>query len=123
MTHCTNGTSIMKPFTFFKDSYNHETLLEERIFEKLEIKHAKSRIARLFNLRCLSNKVTSNTLHTKWKGNRFEQTIIKKAECSLVYNRNKCTNIKINHLQTEIASTKTSLQQKLDESTFKIHRT
>ena len=29
-----------------------------------------------------------------------------------------CTNIKINHLQTEIVNTKTSLQQKLDELTF-----
>ena len=30
----------------------------------------------------------------------------------------KCTNIKINHLQTEIANTQTSLQQKLDDPTF-----
>ena len=30
----------------------------------------------------------------------------------------KCTNIKNNHLQIEIANTKTSLQQKLDEPTF-----
>ena len=29
-----------------------------------------------------------------------------------------CTNIKINYLQTEIANTKTSLQQKLDEPNF-----
>ena len=50
----------------------------------------------------------------------FEQAIIKKAECSLIHNRIKCTNIKINHLQTEIANTNTSLQQKLDESTFTI---
>ena len=48
----------------------------------------------------------------------FEQPIIKKAEHSLIHNRTKCTNIKINHHQTEIANTKTSLQQKLDESTF-----
>ena len=47
-----------------------------------------------------------------------EQTIIKKAEHSPIYNRIKCTNIKINYLQTEIANTKTSLQQKLDEPTF-----
>ena len=48
----------------------------------------------------------------------FEQAIIKKAEHSLIHNRIKCTNIKINHLKTEIANTKTSLQQKLDEPTF-----
>ena len=48
----------------------------------------------------------------------FEQAIIKKAECSLIHNRINCTNIKIHHLQTEIANTKTSLQQKLDEPTF-----
>ena len=47
-----------------------------------------------------------------------QQAIIKKAEHSLIHNRIKCTNIKINHLQTEIANTKTSLQLKLDEPTF-----
>ena len=65
----------------------------------------------------LSNKVTPKTLQIKWKGNKFEQAIIK-AECSLIHNRIKCTNIKINHLQTEIGNTKTSLQQKLNEPTF-----
>ena len=62
----------------------------------------------------------SNTkiLQIKWKGNKLEQTIIKKAECSLIHNRIKCTNIKINHLHTEITDMKTSLQQKLDEPTF-----
>ena len=43
---------------------------------------------------------------------------MRKAECSHIHNRIKCTNIKINHLQTEIANNKTSLQQKLDEVTF-----
>ena len=71
-----------------------------------------------FNLRCLANKVTPKTLQIKWKGNKFEQAIIKKAECSLIQNRIKCTNIKINYLQTEIANTEMSLQQKLDEPTF-----
>ena len=52
------------------------------------------------------------------ESNKFEQAIIKKAECLLIHNRIKCTNIKINCLQTEIANTKTSLQQKLDEPTF-----
>ena len=41
-----------------------------------------------------------------------------KVECSLIHNSIRCTNIKINHLQTEIANTKTSLQQKLHEPTF-----
>ena len=108
----------MNHFTFTKDSYNHETLLETRKLEKLEIQLAKSRTARIFNLRCLANKVTPKTLQIKWKGSKFEQAIIKKAECSLIHNRIKCTNIKINHLQTEIANTKTYLQQKLDEPTF-----
>ena len=108
----------MNPFTFIKDSYNHETLLEARKLEKLEIKLGKSRTPRIFNLRCLANKVTLKTLQIKWKENKFEQAIIKKAECSLIHNRIKCPNIKINHLQTEIANTKTSLQQKLDEPTF-----
>ena len=85
---------------------------------KLEIQLAKSRTARIFNPRCLANKVTPKPLQIKWKGNKFEQTIINKAEHSLIHNRIKCTNIKINHLQTEIDNTKTSLQQKLDESTF-----
>ena len=48
----------------------------------------------------------------------FEQAIIKKAQHSLIHNRIKCSNIKINHLQTEIVNIKTSLQQKLDEPTF-----
>ena len=108
----------MNPFTFIKDSYNHETLLEARKLEKLEIQLAKFRTARIFNLRCLANKVTPKTLQIKWKGNTFEQTIIKKSEHSLIHTRIKYTNIKINHLQTEIANTKTSLQQKLDEPTF-----
>ena len=86
--------------------------------EKLEIQLAKSGTARVFNLRCLVNKLTPKTLQIKWKGNMFEQAIIKKAECSLIHNRIKCINIKINHLQTEIANTKTSLQQTLDEPTF-----
>ena len=86
--------------------------------ERLEIQLNKSRTVRIFNLRCLANKVTLKTLEIKCKGNKFEQAIIKKAECSLIHNRIKCTNIKINHHQTEIANTKTSLQQKLDEKTF-----
>ena len=45
ITHCTNGTSIMNPFTFIKDSDNHETLMEVRTLEKLEIQLAKSRTA------------------------------------------------------------------------------
>ena len=57
-------------------------------------------------------------MQIKWKGYQFEQTIVKKDECSLIHNRSKCTNIKINHLQIEIANTKTSQQQKLDEPTF-----
>ena len=108
----------MNPFTFIKDSYNHETLLEATKLEKLVIQVAKSRTARIFNLICLANQVTSKTLQIKWKGNKFEQAIIKKAECSVIHNRIKCTNIKINSLQTEIANTKTSLQQKLDERAF-----
>ena len=108
----------MNPFTFIKDSYNHETLLEARKLEKLKIQFAKSRTAKIFNLRCLGNKATPKTLQIKWKGNKFEQATIKKAEHSLIHNRIKCTNININHLQTEIANTKTSLEQKLDEPTF-----
>ena len=117
-THCTNSTSIMNPFTFVKDSYNHETLLEARKLEKLQIQLAKYRTARIFNNRCLANKVTPKTLQIKWKGNKFEQGIIKKAECSFIHNRIKCTYNKINHLQTEIDNTKTSLQQELDEPTL-----
>ena len=64
---------------------------------------------------CLANKVTPNTLQIKWKGSKIEQAVIKKAECSLIHNRIKCTNIKITHLQTGIANTKTSLQQELVE--------
>ena len=108
----------MNPFTFIKDSYSRETLLEARKLEKLEIQIAKSRTASFFNLRCLANKVAPKTLQIKWKGNKFEQAIIKKAKHSLIHNRINCTNIKISHLQTEIANTKTSLQQKLDEPTF-----
>ena len=77
----------MNPFTFIKDSYNHETLLEARKLEKLEIQLAKSRTARIFNLRCLANNVTPKTMQIKWKGNKFEQAMIKKAECLLIHNR------------------------------------
>ena len=72
ITHCTNGTSIMNPFTFIKDFYNHETLLEARKLEKLEVQLAKSRTANIFNIRCLGNKVTPKTLQIKWKGNKIE---------------------------------------------------
>ena len=116
--HCTNGTLILNPFTFIKDSYKHKTLLEARKLEKLEIQLAKSRTARISNLRYLANRVTPKTLQMKWKGNKLEQAIIKKVEHSLIHNRIKCTNIKINHLQTEIANTKISLQQKLEEPAF-----
>ena len=67
ITHCTNGTLIMNPFTFIKDSYNHETLLEASKLEKLEIQLAKSRTARIFNPRCLANKVTPKTLQINGK--------------------------------------------------------
>ena len=73
ITHCTNSTLIMNPFTFIKDSFNHETLLEARKLEKLEIQLAKSRTARIFNLRCLVNKVTPKTMQSKSKNNKFEQ--------------------------------------------------
>ena len=108
----------MIPFTFIKDSYNCKTLLEAWKLEKLEIHLAKSRTARIFNLWCLTNKVAPKTLQIKSKGNKFEQAIIKKAEYSLIHSRIKCSNMKINHLQTDIANTKTSRQQKLDEPTF-----
>ena len=55
LAHYTNGTAIMNPFTFIKESYNHETLLEARKLKQLEIQLAKSRTARIFNLRCLAN--------------------------------------------------------------------
>ena len=118
ITHCTNGTSIMNPLAFIKDSYNHETLLEARNLEKLDIQLAKSSTARIFNLRFLANEITPKTLQIKWKGNNLGHAIIRKSECSLIHNRIKCTNIKINHIQTEIANTKTSLQQKLAEPTI-----
>ena len=51
--------------------------------EKLEIQLAKSRMARMFNLRYLANDVTSKTLQIKWKSNKFEQAIMKKAESSI----------------------------------------
>ena len=47
ITHFTYGILIMNPFTFIKDSYNQETLLEARKLEKLEIQLAKSRTARI----------------------------------------------------------------------------
>ena len=47
ITHCTISTSIMNPFTFIKDPDNHETLLEARKLEMLEIQIAKSRTARI----------------------------------------------------------------------------
>ena len=108
----------MSPFTFIKDSYIHKTLLEAWKLVKLEIWLAKSRTARIFNVRCLTNKVTPKTLQIKWKDNKFEQTIIKNVQHLLIHNRIKCTNYKINHLQTKIAKIKTSLQQKLDKPTF-----
>ena len=67
ITHFTNDTSIMNPFTFIKDSYNHETLLEARKLEKSEIQLAKSRTAIIFNLRCLANKVTPKTCESNGK--------------------------------------------------------
>ena len=78
----------------------------------------KSRSVRNSNLRCLANKVTPKSLQIKWKCKKFEQAIIKKAECSLFHYKIECSNIKINNLQTEIANTMTSLQQKLDKPTF-----
>ena len=47
MSHCTNGILIMNPFTYIKDSYNHEVLLEARKLKKLEIQLAKSRTSRI----------------------------------------------------------------------------
>ena len=52
ITHCTNGTSTLKPFTFIKDSYNHETLLGARKLERLEI--------HLANLTVFHHKVSSS---------------------------------------------------------------
>ena len=86
--------------------------------EKLEIQLSKSRNAGIFKHRCLANKVTQKTLDIKWKSNKLEQAIIKKAEHLLIHNRIKCANIKISHPQTEITKTKTSLQKKLDAPTF-----
>ena len=76
-THCTNDTSIMNPVTFIKDFYKHETLLEARKLEKLEIQLTKSRTSRIFNLRYLENKLTPKTLKIKLKGSKFELAIIK----------------------------------------------
>ena len=89
ITLCINITSIMNPFIFIKDSYNHKTLLERRNLERLEIQLAKSRTARIVNLRCLGNKVIPKTLEIKWKGNKLEQAIIRKAKYSVIHNRIK----------------------------------
>ena len=86
--------------------------------EKFETHLPNLELQEFFYLRCLANKVKPKILQTKWKRNYFEQTIIKKAECTVIHNGMKCTNIKINYLQTEIANTKTSLQEKLDEPTI-----
>ena len=67
MTLCSHITLIMNSFTFSKDSYNHETLLETRKLKKLEIQ--------------LARKVTPKILQIKMKGNKFEQAIIRKGEC------------------------------------------
>ena len=40
ITHFAYGTLVINPFTFIQDSYNHETLLEARKLEKLEIQLA-----------------------------------------------------------------------------------
>ena len=69
----------MNPFTSIKDSCKHETTGSKKIGE-VRIKLAKSRTARICNLRCLANKVTPKTLQIKWKGNKFKQAIIKKVE-------------------------------------------
>ena len=37
ISHFIYSTLGRNPFTFIKDSYNHETLLEARILEQLEI--------------------------------------------------------------------------------------
>ena len=50
--------------------------------------------------------------------NNFEQVIIRKAEDSLIHNRIKCTNIKINQLQAEKTNTKNSLPVKPYVPTF-----
>ena len=42
-----NVKEFMNPFTFIKNSYSHETLLEARKLEKLEIQLVKSRTARI----------------------------------------------------------------------------
>ena len=70
ITCCTNVILIMNPFTLMKDSYNHETLLGAKQLEKLEIKLAKPRTTRIFNLRCPANKVTPKPC----KSNRKEIT-------------------------------------------------
>ena len=81
ITHCT-GTSISKPFTFTKNSYNHETLLEARKLEKLEIQLIKSKAARLFNLTCLANKSNTKNLANQmerqyiWTGHNKDFTLI-----------------------------------------------
>ena len=95
-----------------------EIYYKQENWRSKKIQIAMSRTTRIFNLRCLVNKVAPKPLLIKWKGNNIEQAIIRKAECSLIHNRIKCTNIKINYLQTEIGNTKTSLQQKHDDPTF-----
>ena len=64
-TPCTNVTSVMNSFTFIQSSYKYAALLEARKLKKLEIQLAKLRTARIFNLRCLANRVTPKTLQIK----------------------------------------------------------
>ena len=66
-THCTSGPLIMNPFTFIRDSYNHEILLEAGKLEKLKIQLAESRTAKIFNLKFLANKVTSKPCKSNGK--------------------------------------------------------
>ena len=82
----------------------------------LEIQPAKSRTSRIFNFRCLANKVTPKNLENiLGKEITFSTGHNMESKCSLIHNRIKCTNFKINHLQNDLANTKTSLQQKFDD--------
>ena len=88
ITQCTNGTSIMNPFRYIRNSYYHETLVEARKLEKLEIQLAKSRTARISTSDAQQIKLHQKPCKSNENEKKnFEQAIIQKAKNSLIHNR------------------------------------
>ena len=126
----------MNLFNTLNQRYGQRLVKEVRTLESLQHKLAKMRNHRVFNLRCLKQKLVPDSAIVKFKTtNPHEEKIIRNTQTKLVDNRIRANNQQIKELQKSIESSKNKIKEQtttthfnlisktIDNSTEKVYKT